>query len=212
MPCDTRLSILVVEAREEKRKTGWPALLLIRDLHGMPADDGQACDTSRRATRAALLGIMVLPASLHSNPTIHTGKGNLKSRTARAGILRLPSSLSWELKRPKVLAVCTSQPAPTPHGSRSTLWRNSCREISVGLCITFSKWHRDLIPRSCEDGWIKGLEMKGKKKRSLTPWSMAQAVKAETRIKMSIYLSPHPSPRLCLPQDWMVVSNALSSG
>lgn len=206
MPCDTRLSILVVEVREEKRKIGRPALLLVRDLHGMPADDGQACGTSRRAIRAALWGIMVLPASpLHSNPEIHMGKGNLKSRTARAGLLRLPSSLSWELKRPKVFA-------PTPYGSRSTLRRNNCREVWVGLCIAFSKWCKDLIPRSCEDGRIKGLEMKGKKERSLTPWSTAQAVKAETRIKMSIYLSPHPAPPLSLSQDWMVVSNALSSG
>lgn len=118
---------LVVEVREEKRNTGWPALLLIRNPHGMPADDGQACHTGRRAIRwlllaqngAALLGILVLLASpLHSNPERHTGKGNLKSRTAQAGILRLPSSLSWELKRQKELAVCMSQPSPTPSGSR----------------------------------------------------------------------------------------------
>lgn len=172
---------LVVEVREEKRKTGWPALLLVRNLHGMPADDGQLCHTSRRAIRwlllaqngAALLGILVLSASpLHSNPERHMGKGNLKSRTAQVGILRLPSSLSWELKRQKELAVCTSQPSPTPSGSRSTLWSNNCGESWVGLCITFSRWYNDLTPRSCEDGRIKGLE----KERSLTLWSVAQAV------------------------------------
>lgn len=59
MPYNTRLSILVAEVREEKRKTGWPALPLIRNPHGMPADDGQACHTSRRAMNgAALLGIL----------------------------------------------------------------------------------------------------------------------------------------------------------
>lgn len=115
MPHDTRSSILVAEVREEKRKTGWPALLLIRNPPGMPADDWQACHTSRRAMNgAALLGILVLSASpLHSNPVRHMGKSNLKSRTAQAGILRLPSSLSRELKRPKAPAVCTSQPSPT---------------------------------------------------------------------------------------------------
>lgn len=75
MPCDTRLSILVVELREEKKRSWAASSAPVRDLHGMPADDGPACGTSRRAVRAALLGRMVLPASpLHSNPEIHMGK------------------------------------------------------------------------------------------------------------------------------------------
>lgn len=129
---------LVVEVREEKRKTGWPALLLIRNPQRMPADDGQVCHTSRRAIRwlllaqngAALLGILALSASpLHSNPERHMGKGNLKSRTAQAGILRLPSSLSWELKRQKELAVCTSQPSLPRLGAGAL-----CGETTAGKC------------------------------------------------------------------------------
>lgn len=227
IPCGTRLSLLVVEVREEKRKFGWPALLLIRNSYGMSAGDIQVCGTSRRSIRwlllaqdrAALLGILVLSAfPLHSNPAIYTVK-SIKSRKHDSLGWHAEADIFFVLKTEEAECACsllvtdfTYSPAwkEEHSGEKPEPVLNNCREIWLGLFITSSKWYKDFIPMSCEDGWIKGPEMKGKKERDLTLWSRAEAVKVGTRIKnvyllMSNYCLPTPTSQslsLCPKNEW----------
>lgn len=164
-----------------KKKFGWPALLLIRNSYGMSAGDIQVCGTSRRSIRwlllaqdrAALLGILVLSAfSLHSNPAIYTVR-SIKSRKHDSLGWHTEADIFFVLKTEEAECACS---LPVTDFTYSPAWKeehsgekpepvlNNCREIWLGLFITSSKWYKDFIPMSCEDGWIKGPEMKGKKK------------------------------------------------